>query len=198
MHRCFLEQLLGVRTSVANEVVFAEFGRLPLQLHILQQILRYHHRIVALDNTDFVKLAMVSGCSLGADQSVTAETNRSWPCHAGTYRACDVQQLSHKFDVASVTEREQQVFKYFQYDNHSSLELNRTSQPEYSYAQYISEVKCWSNRRLLSMFGSGCHGLRVDTRRWKDNPHFDRKDKLCLVCRSTQAEDVKDEHSLSA
>ena len=43
LHRNFLKHLLGVRTCTANEIVLAEFGRFPLQVHFWQQILRYHH-----------------------------------------------------------------------------------------------------------------------------------------------------------
>ena len=173
--------------------MLTEFGHFPLQVHFWQQILRYHHRTVALDNTRLVKLAMVSSCTLGADQSVTT-ANKGWQCHVGSFLACHSQQLLHKFDIASVVEREKHwtMFKYFQDDSHSSLALFRTLQPEYVYAQYLSEVKCFSNRRLLSRFRSGCHGLRVDTGRWEGSVHLDRKDGLCLVCRSTQH--VEDEH----
>ena len=44
LHRSFLKHLLGVRTCTANEIVLAEFGRFPLQVHFWQQILRYHHK----------------------------------------------------------------------------------------------------------------------------------------------------------
>ena len=47
-------------------------------------------------------------------------------------------------------------------------------------------MKCYSNRKLLSRFRAGCHGLRVDTGRWSDNVHLDRQDRLCLVCKSSQ------------
>ena len=76
----------------------------------------------------------------------------------------------------------------FHSDNHSSLVLYKNLQPEYQYANYLSEVKCFSNRR----FRCGCHGLRVDTGRWEDNVHLDRKDRLCLLC--TSAQQVEDEH----
>ena len=153
--------------------MLAEFGHFPLQVHFWQQILRYHHRTVALDNTRLVKLAMVSSCTLGADQSVTA-ANKGWQCHVGSFLACHLRQLLHKFDIASVVEREKHwtVFKYFQDDSHSSLALFETLQPEYVYAQYLSEVNCFPNRRLLSRFRSGCHGLRVDTGRWEGSVHL--------------------------
>ena len=64
---------------------------------------------------------------------------------------------------------------------YSSLLLYRTLQPEYQYAHYLSEVKCFSNRRLLSRFRIGCHGLRADTGRWENNVHLDRKDIIELV-----------------
>ena len=42
-------------------MVLAELGRFPLPIHFWQQILRYHHRTIALDNVRLVKLAMVDG-----------------------------------------------------------------------------------------------------------------------------------------
>ena len=51
-------RLLGVRMSTANHMVLAELGRFPLQ------ILRYHHKTIALDNVRLVKLAMVDGFAL--------------------------------------------------------------------------------------------------------------------------------------
>ncbi len=47
------------------------------------------------------------------------------------------------------------------------------------------------NRRLISRFRTGCHGLRVDTGRWADGVHLDRTDRLCLVCKSLDC--VEDE-----
>ena len=40
---------------------------------------------------------------------------------------------------------------------------------------YLSAVKFYWNRRLLNRFRSGGHGLRVDTGRWKNNVHLDKK-----------------------
>ena len=64
-------------------------------------------------------------------------------------------------------------------------------QPEYKSAEYLSVVKCASNRRLISRFRTRCHGLRVDTGRWADGVHLDRTDRLCLVCKSLDC--VEDE-----
>ena len=194
LHRSFLKHLLGVRMCTANEIVFAEVGRFPLQIHFWQQILHYHHRVIALDNSRLVKLTLVDGCALGTHQSVLAAANKGWQYYVGLLLEQHSQQLFHSFDIASVVEREKHwvAFKYLHTDSHSSLVLYRTLQHEYQYACYLSEVKCYSNRRLMSRFRSGCHGLRVDTGRWDNNVHLDRKDRLCQVCGSAQQ--VEDEH----
>ena len=64
-------------------------------------------------------------------------------------------------------------------------------QLEYEPAEYLSVVKCASNRRLISTYRNGCHGLRLDTGRWADSSHLDRTDRLCLLGRSLDC--VEDE-----
>ena len=79
LHRSFFKHLLGVRICATNEIALAEFGRFPLQAQSWQQILlRYHHRVVAVDNSRLAKLAMVDGCTLSTNQSVTAATKKGW------------------------------------------------------------------------------------------------------------------------
>ena len=143
-------------------MVLAELGRFPLQIHFWQQILRYHHTTIALDNERLVKLAMVDGCAL--DQTAVKDI---WQHYLGGFLHGHLghQQLFHKFDIAFVTDRakHQHAFKYFADDQHSSLMLYRTMQPECKPAEYLSVVKRASNRRLISRTG-----LRVDTGRWAD------------------------------
>ncbi len=78
------------------------------------------------------------------------------------------QQLFHNFDIASVIERakHQHAFEYFADFQHSSLMLYRTMQPEYKSAEYLSVVKCASNRRSLwfKRFASQAFGRRFNSR----------------------------------
>ena len=55
----FLKHLLGIQKSRTNEIVLAELGRFLLQIHFLQQVLRYDHRTVDLCGTRLVTLAMM-------------------------------------------------------------------------------------------------------------------------------------------
>ena len=93
------------------------------------------------------------------------------------------QQLLHQFDVAFIIERakHQHAFWYFTETMHSTLPFYRTSQPTYRYADYLSAIRYASNRRLVSRFRTGCHGLQVDTDRWANNVSTGRD---CLVCKS--------------
>ncbi len=97
--------------------------------------------------------------------------------------------LFRQFDIAAVIEKaKQQYVDQYCTSDRASLSLYRTLEPEYKYADYLSTVKCFSNRRLLSRFRCGCHGLHIDTGRWVGT---ERKDRLCQVCHSLQ--DVEDE-----
>ena len=103
----------------------------------------------------------------------------------------------HKLQVEAIIDRArlQPVEQFSSNSTSSSITVYRTLQPEHRYAEYLSSDRCFSNRRLLSRFRRGCHGLHVDTGRWVDTKSFIvsilREDRLCQVCHSSR--DVEDE-----
>ena len=171
-------------------MVLAELGPFPLQVHFWQQILRYHHRKIALDNVRLVKLTMVDSFAL--DQTAVKD---SWQHFlADVLHDClRQQQAFENSDIASVIERakHQHAFEFFADLQHSSLMVYRTMQPECKPAGYLSVVKCASNIRLIIRFRIACHGLWVDTGCWADGVHLVRTNRLCLVCKSLDC--VRDE-----
>ena len=61
---------------------------------------------------------------------------------------------------------------------------------DYVLAPYLSAFKNFKSRRLVSRFRCGCHGLHVDTGRFKPvGQKVDREQRFCLVCASDTAED---------
>ena len=74
-------------------------------------------------------------------------------------------------------------YKYLVFIFHVScfMKFYKTLQPVRRYADYLSTIRCASNRRLISRFRRGCHGLQVDTIRWVKDVDVDRG---CLVCYS--------------
>ena len=53
--------------------------------HCRQQILRYHHRTVALDDTCLLEHAVLSGCTLSDGQAIAATADKSWHFHLGCF-----------------------------------------------------------------------------------------------------------------
>ena len=83
---------------------------------------------------------------------------------------------------------------------HSSLQLYRNvykaTHSDYSYSDYLSKVKCYPHRRLISRpeprFRYGCHGLHVDTGCFgKGMEQLNREKRVCHACLS---DCVEDEH----
>ena len=90
----------------------------------------------------------------------------------------------HRYHRASdIIERQKEAYLSAFINNEalSTLVLYRSLQPEYRYAHYLSVVQSFPNRRLISRFRCGCHGLHVDTGRFVNNP---RDDRVCEVCKS--------------
>ena len=106
------------------------------------------------------------------------------------------QILYDELDISIIVEREKARWvEDFLFDtDHSSLQLYRTvykaNHSVYQRSDYLSTVRCYPHRRLISRFRCGCHGLHVDTGRFgKDSEHRNREDRVCLVCMSGSVED---------
>lgn len=193
LHRQFLRQLLGVRKSVMNEIILAEFGRFPLQIHFWQQVMRYQNRAAKLPPTRLVRLALIDG--------LVVEDGKTFDTYDGTWRTqldlfLEAQpgkpESLEILDVSGIVNFQQQLFNisYRINTGFSSLTLYRSIQPEHQYAQYLSAVKSYPYRRGISRFRCGCHGLHIDTGRFgKGSQHLDRDQRVCQVCHSSCPED---------
>ena len=63
----------------------------------------------------------------------------------------------HKLDVEAIIDqiKQQHVEQYSSTTTSPSLVVYKMLQPEYKYAEYLSVVRCFPNRRLLSRFRCG-------------------------------------------
>jgi hypothetical protein len=93
------------------------------------------------------------------------------------------------------TTKSKRVLEDFLFDtDHSSLQLYRTvykaNHSVYQCCDYLSTVRCYPHRRLISRLRCGCHGLHVDTGRFgKGSEHCSREERVCPVCMSGSVED---------
>ena len=192
LHRQFLKQLLGVRKSTNNYIVLAEFGRLPLQFHFWQQVLRYHNRAVHLPNDRLVKRALIDNFyQFTGNISRVEDLSNNW--RSGVRRLVSnhpgQRAILGELDASSILDREKE-FYLFNYRNtveHSSLQTYREMNPHYQYARYLSNISCYPNRRSVSRYRCQCSGLRVDTGRFEQ---LSRDQRVCPFCHDCSVEDV--------
>ena len=149
LHRQFLKQLLHIRKSTANEIVLAEFGRYPLQIHFWQQVLRYHNRVLKLNNSRLVKIAFSEGAVV-VDGHVLELRAQGW---RSNFTALLTTQpgdpyVFQSLDVTDIRERQKEAYLSAFINNEalSTLVLYRSLQPEYRYAHYLSVVQSFPNR----------------------------------------------------
>ena len=149
--------------------------------------MRYHNRIFQLDSLKHLsKLAKLLGTYFDDEAAAwRPQLSAFLDTQPGRVRACS------PVDVSDIVEREKERLKAtFLASDLKSVALYRTFHPAHAYAQYLSIVRCLSNRRLISRFRSGCHGLHVDTGRFAKNGHrVEKEDRVCHVCHSTAIED---------
>ena len=72
-------ELLGLCQVEQNNLLILNGGTCGSEdsaLHFWQQILRYHYRVVASDDSRLVKLAMVDGCTLSVSESLLQQQQR--------------------------------------------------------------------------------------------------------------------------
>ena len=190
LHRHFLKHVLGVRGNTANLIVLAEFGRYPLRFHWWQQILRYHNRINNLsDDERLIKCAFVEGLH---DPSY-----RFWSHDVQKWLQMQSTAL-HIEDEISVSTVIDNSKAFYQQELHQ-VNLNSVGRyrqmlqlqhQDYVLAPYLSAIKSFRSRRLVSRFRCGCHGLHVDTGNFKPvGQKVPREQRFCLVCGSDTAED---------
>ena len=164
LHRSFLKSLSGIQKSTSNEVVLAELGRYPLQFHFWQQIFKYFQRMFGLDDTQLVSLAMMDGLTFSAG-TAGADKGAEWHEQLNSFLMKHNLSVFHKLCVEAIIDsaKLQHIEQFNSNSTSSSIVVYRTLQPEYRYAEYLSSVRCFSDRRLLSRFRCGCHGLHIDT-----------------------------------
>ena len=111
-----------------------------------------------------VSLAMMDGLTFSAG-TAGVDKGAEWHEQLNSFLIKHNLSVFHKLHVEAIIDRAklQHVEQFSSNSTSSSITVCRTLQPEYRYAEYLSSVRCFSNRRLLSRFRCGCHGLHVDT-----------------------------------
>lgn len=129
-----MKHLLHIRSSTANQIVLAEFGRYPLQIHFWQQILRFHNRALKLPNERLIKIALVDGMELSqvSVEGVAEGHDKGWRPNLAEFLAKQPGNLRvlHDLDVPTIVgiQKEMYLSSFLSDESHSSLDLDLRSQ----------------------------------------------------------------------
>ena len=168
LHRQFLKQLLHIRTSTASEIVLAEF------------LADIRCKFTA-GNSRLVKISFSEGAVV-VDGHVLELRAQGWRPNFTALLTTQPGNPSvfESLIVTDIIQRQKAAYLSAFLNNEalSTLVLYRS---DYRYACYSSVVQSFLNRRLISRFRCGCHGLQVDTGRFVNAP---RDDRVCEVCKS--------------
>ena len=193
LHRQFLKHVLGVRGNTATLIVLAEFGGYPLHFHWWQQILRYHNRINNLpDDERLIQCAFVEGLHDKAHCFWSHKVQTWLQLQSTALNIEDEICISMVIDNAKTLY--QQTFHQAGHNVGRYRQMLQLQHQEYVLAPYLSALRNFRSRRLVSRFRCGCHGLHVDSGQFKPvAQRVDREQRFCLVCASDTA-DLEDEH----
>ena len=144
----------------------AEFGRYPIRFHWWQQILRYHNRINNLpDDERLIQCTFVEGLH---DQAYCF-----WSHKVQTWLQLQSTAFSIEDEICVSTVVDNAKTLYRQTFHQAGHSVDRYQQmlqlqyQDYVQAPYLSALKNFRRRRLVSRFRCGCHGLHVDTGQFK-------------------------------
>ena len=143
LHRQFLKQLLGIRSSTSSMIVLAEFGCYPVTLHFWQQILRFHNRAVHMPKRRLVKPALLDEfCDLPASMPRVESLTNNWRSGLRRFMESHPGQTAivNAVDNAHIVDLERE--RYSCGVEQSSLLGYQVLNPEYQIADYLRHVLC--------------------------------------------------------
>ena len=187
MHTCFLRQLLGVPSNTSSKMLYAEFGRLPLQCSWLKQFLFYLQRLQNMDTGTLCREAFDTDVQKGLgwyhclSQQLRQQYNIRLPRLTQECKLGRVASLVQDKEIAQIMTAE--------HGNHLQ-QAYYSFKTEYRMEPYISQAKNRHARAVVANFRLGSHWLQVCKGRTFGQPFQDRK------CRCCQTDVDTEEHAI--
>ena len=198
MHKGFLKQCLGLRSSTSDSILMSELNRHPLSYNVLKQTLVFRNKIMDRTDDDLVKIAMVESISMAK------EGKRCWVSHLSRYFPSFLD--SEHIPISILDSILPDIH------TNSSLPLSAFSvvrdRPDHERSGTKLHVynswffnpnndlthKFWYNLHrpnqifMLARFRMGAHRLNVESERWKF-PVIPRSQRICQCCNLGVVED---------
>jgi hypothetical protein len=199
IHIKICKYVLRVPKSASNSATLAEFGRLPITLCVIKNMLKYYCRLENVDPSSLLgKIYLTS----------KLEYNRLLKClsfiqsaigYTQTHDTIDfdikmqIKQFTKEFDSHL---RAYYKKKFFLSLNPGSsncvirhnrkLDTYRHIKKEYTYEPYLKVIKDPFSRKLFTRLRISAHNLHIESGRYRS---VKRENRFCHVCKTPVIED---------
>ena len=183
VHKKFLRGLLGVPKSTCLKMLYAEFGRLPLQHFWWQQCTNYIQRLHDMDDSRLCKLAFLAECrsGLGWWKGVVMRCTTLGiqpPLPGSGFSPSNAAAMDQNMAVEAIMNAKAESRKEQTYFSFKSV---------FQMEKYITEAKNKHLRRIVANFRVGSHWLKVQTGRYHKLEYHER---TCDCCRDAVDDEV--------
>jgi hypothetical protein len=218
IHRAFLRRILNIRKNVPNEVLLAQFERLPLKFQWQNLIVRFFNRLVNMSECRLVKQAFLENLELAnKGASCWSKAIQSWAVPRAGLDPIPTDYLSIHcesvlLDKVVLLVADRQVWPYLldeetlwlvshkAYCKWFRSESSKTQSHVQAFrcrpdgffcdqlAPYLLHVESIPVRIDLARFVTGSHNLEIECGRWS-RPPVPRENRKCRCCNLNVVED---------
>ena len=191
VHLRFCKLFLGLNRKASNYAVRGEMGRIPLQIVIIKQILRYNIYLNSKDDDTLVKQF------LNISQEMTKQKMNSYSLSMlNLLKLCcseDVTNPKH-FTEDSITTfisaltNKYKTFWRNKIETSTKLDFYRNFKHNYTTEAYLDFTPVLNTKRDYTKFRMSNHKLAVEKLRYTQ-PIVPREQRLCEFCDRNEIED---------
>jgi hypothetical protein len=186
VHHKFCKSVLEIKKTSSNIAATSELGRLPLDTFIKTQVILCFSRINCKEINPFVQEAFKLNKTLSQDgihtwYTFAREILAEFDINEEDLFVLDKPFKLFKNPIKNSTKRvvkEIILEKLSNLDEHSKLFLYNKLQNEIKLEDYLSTLKIFNSRQILTKFRISDHKLEIEIGRYKKVP---REQRICKV-----------------
>ena len=192
VHISFLKWTMGVRKKTSNAPVWGDFGRAPLAVRLIKQLLDYHNRLSIMNREDslhFVRHAYVEQQQLNLSwfSSIASLTEKFDSNSKGINKERTETLPNSKLVRDRTSEWFMGIWNVARKQN-KKLEFYNMVKGKFEIEPYLNIQTHQKYSKYTAWLRTSSHKLHIETGRYNNTPDFLRK---CPTCCLEEKEDLE-------
>jgi hypothetical protein len=201
LHLMFLRMCLGVRRTVATDVLYEEMGRQPLAVYWVAQAVRFRDRVLARKEEDLAKQAMMESASMSVrgvkkcwaaylEHSMDRCADEGWSRKKGELKGAGPiwRRLLHRGEeLREIADDDRTDFKKYTYQKWFCAKPD-TSCGVRGRCRFWEVLSVRKEIQLVAGLRMGSHHLEIEEGRMRK---LARSQRVCVVCDKRVREDER-------